>query len=182
MTDSLAATAAHAIAGLAILLFGRRLFWLFVAVAGFVVAFELVPTVLHGGEPWIVWCIALVAGALGALAAVGLQYLAAAIAGFAAGGYATVPLAAALGGASWIPLLGGALGAVLMLLVFDWALIALSALVGARALVSVSGLEGPGAAAAWLALAAIGMAIQASFLAPARPLAARRTAGKDRAA
>jgi hypothetical protein len=179
VTDSLAAAAAHAIAGLVILCFGRRLFWLFVAVAGFVVAFELVPAALPGREPWLVWCIALAAGLVGAMVAMGLQYLAAALAGFAGGAYASVPLAAALGGAPWIPLLGGALGALLMLLVFDWTLIALSALVGARALVAVAGLEGMTAVAAWLALAAIGMAVQASLLAPARPLPVRRRPDED---
>lgn len=173
MTDPLSA-AAHVIAGLAALCFGRRLFWLFVAVAGFLVAFEFVPAALPGREPWVVWCIALAAGVAGALVAVGLQYLAAALAGFAAGAYVAVPLAAALAGPAWIPLLGGVLGALLMVLVFDWALIALSALIGARALVAVSGLEGAAATALWLVLAAIGMAIQASLLAPATPPARER--------
>jgi len=161
------ATAVHVVAGLAALCFGRRLFWLFVAVAGFVVAFEFVPALLPGQEPWLVWCIALGAGVVGVLVAIWLQYLAAALAGFAAGAYASVPLAAALGGAAWIPVLGGALGALLMLLLFDGALIVLSALIGARALVAVSGLEGPTAAILWLVLAGIGMAIQASLLSPA---------------
>jgi hypothetical protein len=173
MTDPFTA-AAHVIAGLAALCFGRRLFWLFVGVAGFLVAFEFVPAALPGREPWVVWCIAVAAGVAGALVAVGLQYFAAALAGFAAGAYVAVPLALALGGTTWIPLLGGALGALLMVLVFDWALIALSALIGARALVAVSGLEGAAAAALWLVLAALGMGIQASLLAPATPRARER--------
>ena len=168
VTDLFAA-AVHGVAGLAALCFGRRLFWLFVGVAGFMGAFELVPSLLPGQEPWLVLCIALGAGVVGALVAVWLQYLAAALAGFAAGAYAAVPLATALGGTAWIPLLGGALGALLMLLVFDWALILLSALIGARALIAVSGLEGPAATVSWLVLAGIGMAIQASLLSPATP-------------
>lgn len=167
--------AIHVVAGLAALCFGRKLFWLFVGVAGFVAAFEFVSLLLPGTQPWLVLCIALAAGIIGAWLAAGLQYFAAALAGFAAGAYATLPLAAALGGMNWIPLLGGALGALLMFLLFDWTLIALSALTGAGSLIAVSGLSGPLATGAWLLLAAIGIGIQAALLAPAtHPLAHRR--------
>jgi hypothetical protein len=166
----------HIVAGLAALCFGRRLFWLFVGVAGFVAAFEFASVLLPGWEPWLVLCIALGAGIGGALLAVGLQYVAAALAGFAAGAYATVPLATVLGGTSWIPFVGGALGALLMFLLFDWALIVLSALTGARALVAVSGLGGPIYTGVWLLLSAVGIGIQASLLpASTHPLARRST-------
>ncbi len=165
----------HILAGLAALCFGRRLFWLFVGVAGFVAAFEFVPALLPGQEPWVVLAIALLAGIVGAFLAVSLQYVAAAIAGFVAGSYASVPIAAAFGSSGWIPIAGGVLGVVVMLLVFDWALIFLSAATGARALVSVSGLHGFAAIALWVGLSAFGIGIQASLLSRAKhPLARRR--------
>jgi hypothetical protein len=155
--------------GAAILLLGRRLFWLFVAVAGFLASFDLVPRLLPGCPEWLSLLVAVAAGGLGALLAVGLQYVAAALVGFVAGSYASVPLAALLGGAgaSWIPLLGGISGALLMALLFDWTLIVLSALVGARAVLLAFGLDGAWAGATWLALAAVGAAFQATALAPA---------------
>ena len=173
MTDPLT-LGIYAIAGLAALCFGRRLFWLFVGAAGFVAAFQLVSSLLPGRQSWLLLCIALGGGIAGALLAVGLQYVAAALAGFVAGAYATIPLAQAFGASPWIILLAGVLGALLMLLVFDWALIVLSALLGARALVVVSGLVGPLAALAWLLLTGLGVGIQASMLSPSsHPLANR---------
>lgn len=168
MTDSYAFVAAHAIGGLAVLCLGRRLFWLFVAMAGFVIAFELAPLLLPVREPWLLWVVALGAGLVGAVVAVWLQYWAAMLAGFAAGVYVAFPFAADLGGSPWVSLLAGVLGALLMLFVFDGALIVLSALIGARALVAVSPLGGVAATATWLVLAAIGVAVQVSFVTPTR--------------
>lgn len=161
----------HLLAGAAILLFGRRLFWLFVAVAGFLASFDVVPLLLPGRPEWVTLLVAVAAGAVGALLAVGLQYVAAALVGFVAGSYASVPLVLLLfgGGASWVPLLGGIAGAVLMVLLFDWTLIVLSAFAGARAVLLPFGMQGAGGVLAWLALAAVGIAFQASRLAPAVP-------------
>ena len=153
----------HIVAGLALLVLGRRLFWLFVGVIGFVVAFEVVPILLPDGAHWLVLCIAIVVGLLGAWLAIALQYLAAAFAGFAAGAYASAPLAAALGALSWMPLIAGIAGATVIYITFDWALIALSSMAGARALVTAFGLNGSVASALWLGLAGLGVAVQASF-------------------
>lgn len=166
----------HVLGGVAILLFGRRLFWLFVAVVGFLASFELVPLLLPGRPDWVVLLVSVVAGVGGALLAIGLQYVAAAVVGFVAGSYGSVPLVLLLfgHGASWIPFLGGIAGAVLMLLLFDWTLIVLSALAGARAVLLAFGLQGGTGVLVWLALAAVGIAVQASMLAPAAPLRRRR--------
>jgi len=165
----------HVLVGAAILLLGRRLFWLFVAFAGFLASFEYAPLLLTGQPEWVVLLVSVLAGAVGAILAIGLQYVAAAIVGFVGGSYASVPLVLLLfgHGASWIPLLGGIVGAVLMLLLFDWTLIVLSALMGARAVLLPFGLQGGIAVLAWLALAAVGIAVQASMLAPAAPLRRR---------
>jgi hypothetical protein len=159
------------VAGAAILLMGRRLFWLFVAVTGFLASFDVVPLLLPGRPEWVTLLLAVVAGGVGALLAVGLQYVAAAIVGFVGGSYGSVPLVMLLlgHGASWVPFLGGIVGAVLMVVLFDWTLIVLSALAGARALVTAFGLEGTSGVVAWLVLAAVGIAFQASALAPATP-------------
>lgn len=111
----------HAAFGLAILLFGRRLFWLFVAVAG-----------------------------------------------FAAGGFACVPLAAAPGGNAWIPVGGGMRGAFVMILIFDWALIFLSALVGTQIVAEVLDIRGMSAVIPCVLLIAVAATFQASFLEAAK--------------
>jgi len=159
----------HLLSGVAILFLGRRLFWLFVAVAGFLASFDVVPLLLPGRPEWITLLVAVVAGGVGALLAIGLQYVAAAIVGFVAGSYGSLPLVVLLfgHGASWVPLLGGIVGAVLMVMLFDWTLIVLSALAGARAVLLPFGLEGPWGIIAWLVLAAVGASFQVSRLAPA---------------
>ena len=133
------------IAGLAALLFGRRLFWLFVGLVGFLVSFNLATEFLGGQPQWIILLIALVVGILGALLAVFLQYIAVAVAGFLAGGYAVLSLVRLLSldlNQEWlfwfIFILGGVIGAILILLVFDWALIILSSGVGAATLVQLA--------------------------------------------
>jgi hypothetical protein len=174
------AIAIQAIAGIAILCLGRRLFWLFVGVAGFVTAFELVPLLFPGHPAWLIFCIALAAGVAGGLVAVGLQYVAAALAGFAAGVYVVTPFAAWWGATAWMPFLGGILGALVLFLAFDWALIVLSAFTGSSVLVSLSGLQGHSSIVLWLLLAAFGIGLQASLLSSAtHPLAHRSGARLD---
>lgn len=133
------------LAGLGALLFGRRLFWLFVGLVGFLVSFNLATEFLSGQPQWIILLIALIVGLVGALLAVFLQYIAVAVAGFLAGGYAIFSLMQLLNVAineAWlywfILILGGVIGAILVLLVFDWALIILSAGVGAATLVQLA--------------------------------------------
>jgi MFS family permease len=131
---------AFLVVGLLLLLAGRRLFWLLVAVAGFVAGVEAVPYLLpHQGELFTL-VVGLALGLLGALLAFFLQKIAIAIAGFAGGGYLAVifftPLlgAAAMNQpASWICfLVGGIIGALLMNFFFNWALMILSSLEGAH--------------------------------------------------
>jgi hypothetical protein len=133
------------VAGLAALLFGRRLFWLFVGLVGFLVSFNLATEFLSGQPQWVILLIALLVGIVGALLAVFLQYIAVAVAGFMAGGYAVFALMQLLNldiNQEWlywfILILGGVIGAILILLVFDWALIILSAGVGAATLVQLA--------------------------------------------
>ena len=73
------------IVGVAILLFGRKLFWLFVAALGFAVGLEIAAYFMREPPVWMTLLIALGLGLLGALLAIMLQKLAIAVAGFIAG-------------------------------------------------------------------------------------------------
>ena len=74
------------IIGAIILLFGRKLFWLFVAALGFAVGIEIANYFMHEPPVWMTLLAALGLGTLGALLAIMLQKLAIGIAGFVAGG------------------------------------------------------------------------------------------------
>ena len=88
---------AHLAAGGAILLLGKRLFWLFIMVAGFFLGMEVVGDLLIGYPEWLVWICALFAGLAGALLAVLFQRLAFVIAGLYSGGYLAIVLVQSLG-------------------------------------------------------------------------------------
>ncbi len=128
------------ILGLMLLLLGRRLFWLFVAVSGFVAGVEAAPYVLPHQSELFLLIIAIILGLLGALLALFLQKVAIALGGFAAGGYLAIVLCAPLlGGAgtaypgAWLFfLIGGILGAILLFVFFNWALVILSSFYGAH--------------------------------------------------
>jgi hypothetical protein len=138
--------AVNLLLGIALLLLGRRLFWIFVGVAGFVVGSEVAAQYVAGPQGTRL-LIALAAGVLGAVIAIFLQKAAIAIAGFVIGGYIAVELlrTAALfptaspgmhGTAFSVPyLIGGIVGAVLLFVFFDWGLIVLSSLSGASLIV-----------------------------------------------
>src|SRR5574340_838086 len=113
------------VVGLILVLFGRKLYWLFVAAAGFVVGMSLSKQWLAGTDDFTASMIGLGVGLACAVLAIFLRRLAIGIAGFFAGGHIAFQLAAGLGyeSSAWIVfLLGGIIGAILILVVFDWAL------------------------------------------------------------
>src|SRR3954471_23947953 len=125
------------IVGAAILLFGRKLFWLFVAALGFAIGLEIATYFMKEPPPWMMLLVALGCGVIGALLAILLQKLAIALAGFIAGGRIAWALAAAFfvdhahyRGITFV--IGGILGALLLLALFDWVLILLSSIEGAH--------------------------------------------------
>src|ERR1043165_5645862 len=73
--------------GTLLLLFGRRLFWLFTAGIGFFLAAQLCTEVLKGHPQWVTLAIAIAVGVLGALAAILFQRVLIGIVGFFAGGF-----------------------------------------------------------------------------------------------
>src|SRR5947208_7474920 len=124
------------IIGAVILLFGRKLFWLFVAAVGFAAGVEFAPHLIHEPSPMLALTFALVLGFIGALLAIFLQKIAIAVVGFLAGGKLAGAVATAFivhhasySGLTFV--IGGIIGALLLLMVFDWALIVLSSVVGA---------------------------------------------------
>ena len=121
------------ILGIGLLLAGRKLFWLFVATAGFFAGVEFASRVWQGSETLTI-IVGLVVGLLFALLAMALKTLAISIAGFFLGGSALLSLAAAFGierGNLILYIIGGVLGIIFISIFFDWALIIISSLAGA---------------------------------------------------
>jgi len=122
--------------GAALIVLGRKLFWLFVAAVGFAAGWVVASDLLHVQPDWLALVLALAAGVLGALVAQFVQKLAIGLAGFLAGAFLAVSLATVLNFQAspfaWLALVvGGVLGAVLLGAAFEWALIGLSSLAGA---------------------------------------------------
>jgi len=125
--------AINLILGIGLLLAGRKLFWLFIAAAGFFAGVELINRFWHGPE-WLSIVVGLVVGLLFALLAMGLKTFAISIAGFLLGGSALLSLASAFGierGLLILYIIGGVLGIIFISIFFDWALIIISSLAGA---------------------------------------------------
>jgi hypothetical protein len=127
--------------GLVLLLWGRHLYWLFVAGIGFLTGLALAPDLLPGRPEWLVLLAALVVALVGAVVAIVAQRLTIGLIGFVAGGGIGLLLLRALGfggdASGWIVyLIAGLMGLVLMLALFDWALILLSSLAGANLIVA----------------------------------------------
>jgi hypothetical protein len=155
--------------GAAILLFGRKLFWLFVAALGFAVGLEIAAYFTREPPPWMMLVIGLGCGVIGALLAILLQKFAIAVAGFIAGGRIAWALAAAFyvehmhyRGITFV--IGGIVGALLLLALFDWVLILLSSVEGAHLITTGVTLPERGALVLFIALAVLGVVVQGSML------------------
>ena len=152
--------------GVALLLFGRRLFWLFVAALGFAIGLQLAPYLSHNPPLWLSLLLSLGLGLLGALVAFLLQKLAIGIAGFLVGGRLALALAAAFladhAHYSTVTFgIGGILGAILLLALFDWALIIFSSIEGARLIGDAVHLPSSGTTVLIVVLAIFGILVQA---------------------
>jgi hypothetical protein len=133
-------TASYLLLGGLLLLAGRRLFWIFVGAAGFLLGTGIAARMASGTAEWVALVIALAFGLAGLVLSLIVQKLAIVAAGFIMGSYAVNRLLLTLqpgwAGWEWAALLaGGVLGALLVLLLFDWALIVLSSLVGAALII-----------------------------------------------
>ena len=155
--------------GLIVLLAGRKLYWLFIAVVGFSTGFLLADIFVPQSSTWLSILIGLIIGSLCALLAVFLNRLAVVLVGFLGGGLLAIQLLAnfeiSSGHFSWISfIIGGIIGIFLAVFLFDWALIIFSSLFGA--ILIGSAWENPSALINLLLLVLflIGIGIQAGLM------------------
>lgn len=165
------------ILGSALLIAGRKLFWLFVGAAGFLTGIQLATRFWDGPDlPAIV--VGLVVGVIFALLAIFLQALVIGVAGFLIGGYVLTVLASTLGielaGAMvWVVyVVGGVIGVILVSFLFDWALITLSSLAGASLIIQALFPQGAAGGLVFLILFILGVLVQGSILRHDRAVAA----------
>ena len=154
------------VSGVAALLLGRRLFWLFVAVVGFTGGFTVAQAIFIDQPQWIIWALGLAAGIVGLVLAVFIQKLAVGLGGFAAGAYVALRLAS-IGSyelhPAWV-LLAGVAGAVLLYIFFDWALVVLSSGAGAALVIEgIPKLPVPDLGLFWI-LAGLGIVVQTAMM------------------
>ena len=129
--------------GLAILFFGRKLFWLYVGVVGMLVGFELAEYYLPDAQLWIFLACGALLGIITAVLAILMQYVAVGLAGFVGGSYMAVQVLDILpminvGDLQWLLFLIPAVtGTIVCILLFDLAIIFLSSLTGAVILVQL---------------------------------------------
>jgi hypothetical protein len=168
-------TIPRVLVGIALLILGRKAFWLFVGGVGFVLGMAVATRVVRVEPYWIALGIALIAGLLGALLALYLQQVAVGVAGFLVGGYLALNLVRTLSWdleqlvaapyGSWLAFIaGGILCAVLVGALFEWALIALSSITGAYLISQVIQVYPGTKVLLFAVLAAIGIVIQAILL------------------
>lgn len=158
----------NAILGGALLIAGRKLFWLFVSVIGFIIGVQVATRLFHGSE-LITLLVGLGLGVIFAILAVFAETLAIGIAGFLGGGYILLSLAGLFGldrgPVAWIIFsVGGVIGAALIASLFDWALIIISSLAGSSMIINAFQFGRLMAAVMFVVLLFIGIAVQASTL------------------
>jgi len=153
--------------GFIVLILGRKIFWLTVAIVGFLVGMELIDMLLADQPMWVLLVGGLAAGLLGALLAVFAQRVAFGLAGFFAGAYLTVIATQSLGAGDTsviLPVVGGVIGALVAVVLMDWAIIVLSCLVGAGVIVAQLQLSPQVSAIFFAVLVIIGIVIQAKLM------------------
>ena len=161
--------------GVLMLVFGRKLFWLFVGCLGFAVGFNYAPNVWQVQSNLFLLILATITGVIGAVLALFFQKLAIGLAGFAGGGYIALNLMNLFGirieQAVWLPyLIGGIIGALLLFLIFDWALIFVSSLAGATLIIQAAKLSPGIEMAVYFALIVAGIVIQTVLYRRAAPM------------
>ena len=157
------------LAGVLLLLLGRRLFWLYVGAVGFVVGFDAAKTFFQSESTVLILGTAVALGVLGVVFALFFQKVAVGSAGFLAGGYIALTLAERL---AWLPPeqmwlafpVGGLIGGFLALWLFDWAMILLSSLLGALLITEPLGVSEQLKFIGSAILAVLGILLQGGFL------------------
>jgi hypothetical protein len=161
----------HILNGVILLALGRQLFWLFVAIIGVVIGFEITQGFFWQAPYWTTLLIGAAGAVIGGLLAIFFQKVAIGIAGFAAGGVVTAHLMIVLGWKA-IPLFviaGAILGAILLYLFFDWGLILLSSMAGAQQILWSLNWPRPREFLLFLVLTLTGILFQSMLLLRQRP-------------
>lgn len=163
---SLGATAALVVGG-ALLLFGRRIYWLAAGVVGFVAVFVLTRRLAPELSEQALLLVAVVAGIAGAALAIFAHKVLLGLLGAAGGGMIALWQAQALGvdrGVGWLvaAVVGGLIGAWLLARLFELALIALSSLLGAQLVVDAAFVPPEWRLVTYVGLAAVGILVQAT--------------------
>jgi len=154
--------------GVVLLITGKKLYWLFVAVVGFLIGLALTVQNINLNPQWLIYVVAIGAGVIGAVLALFLQNLAIALAGFIVGGYGAYYLSQLLGNNSeainWMAfIIGGIVGLLLVASVFNWALYVLSSWAGATLVTKAIGLQAQLGLVLFFVLFVLGMIIQAGL-------------------
>jgi MFS family permease len=154
--------------GVILLTTGKKLYWLFVAVVGFIVGLALATQYVQLNPPWLVYLVAFAAGVVGAVLATFLQHLAIAIVGFIVGGYGAFYIFGLLGKNpepyNWMAfIIGGIIGLFLVASIFNWALYILSSWAGATLVTEAIGLQAQLSLILFFVLFVLGMIIQAGL-------------------
>ncbi len=155
------------LAGGLLLVLGRKLFWLYVAVLGFAAGLTVASNLFHIQQEGLALLIGLACGLIGALLAYFFQHIAIGLAGFLAGAYITSSLMNFLGLhpglLGWLLfVVGGVIGAILMSVLFEWALIFLTSAVGTLLILEAFQVSGWIGWLAGIVLFVIGLVIQTS--------------------
>ena len=158
----------YIVLGVVLLITGKKLYWLFVSVIGFLIGLTLAVGYVNLNPHWLIYIIALGAGLVGAVLAIFLQHLAIALAGFIVGGYGAFYLSQLLGNSSeainWMAfIIGGIVGLLLVASVFNWALYVLSSWAGATLVTKAINLQAQLGLALFFVLFILGMIIQAGL-------------------
>ena len=160
--------------GVLLLLLGRKLFWLFVGVVGFLSGIQFASQSLPADSRITALVIALALGLLGAVLAIFVQHVVVIVAGFLAGGHLVMRVLTLYNWPNdqylWmLALLGGILGGILALILLDWALIIFSSLIGASLVSQAFSFDPPATILFVILLAISGILIQSRLL--QRPIA-----------
>lgn len=150
--------------GIGMLVFGRKLFWLFVGAAGFLAGVNLV-TIGWNGPDSVAIIVGILAGLVFAALAIFFKSITIGLTGFLGGGALLIMVAGWLGINDALPsfiiyIVGGILGIFLVSKMFDWAIIIISSIIGASAIIRSVELSGPVGWLGTFALIVVGIAIQ----------------------
>lgn len=160
------------LAGAALLLLGRRLFWLLVGVIGFTFGYQYGAQLYHGASEVTLVAFAVLTGVVGAVLAYFVQQLMVAVAGFMVGAQLAVIVFNALHPIPsrdfWLLTFfaGGIIGAALLVAIFESALLVLSSLFGASLIVETIELPPYQKLGLFLVLLAVGLVVQSNLPRP----------------